>query len=364
MMAASVMPSDRLMPAAGEAWSALHQQSGSQNPFAHPAWCATWAEFYAPDRLRLLTDSDGDGNLLALLPLAAPRRSVRHWVTAGFPFADFGDPLVAGGLQPGRAVARMLARAREQWSSVTLGGLSESVAGDLASAGPRYGLNVKIIGSEICPRVTIPPAESWLEGLSQSRRRRISVARRLLQERLATVTRVANSPGTIPAAVRRCEKLRLQSWWQRNRLGELPAAVRSSQHSRFLVAACTRLAEYGCAEVVELATDDRLLAAAVLFHSGSSTLLAMKATDTRLGTRFSPGLALDAFVLDQAASRGSRLVEFGRGDEPYKFTLGAQPDLRYHVLVVQGAGYSARLRSEVQRRIAELEYAWRMRNQA
>jgi CelD/BcsL family acetyltransferase involved in cellulose biosynthesis len=363
-MTTSIIRGDRLMPAAQEAWGALHQKSDSQNPFTHPAWCTTWAQFYAPDRLRLLTDFDDDGDLRAILPLAATGRSGRHWATAGSPFADFGDPLVAGELQPGETVAQMLAETREQWNSVALGGLSESVVGDLATAGHRHGLNVRIIGTEICPRVAAPPSKPWLESLSQTRRRRIAVARRMVGERLAAVFRVAETPETIPAAVWRCEKLRLQSWWQRNRLGQLPSAVRTSQHSRFLVAACTRLAEHGCAAVVELTAGERLLAAAVLLHSGGSTLLAMKATDTRLGTRFSPGLVLDAFIMDRAASRGSGIVEFGRGDEPYKFTLGAQPALRYHVLVVQGAAYGARLRFDAQRRLAELEYAWRMRHSA
>lgn len=363
-MTTSIMRGDRLSPDDKEAWGALHQKSGSQNPFAHPAWCITWARFYAPTRLRLLTDRDDDGNVRALLPLTATGYAGRHWATAGTPLADFGDPLVARESQPGETVAQMLAETRGQWSSIALVGLSESVAGDLAAVGPRHGLNVRVVGTEVCPRVAVSSAKPWLESLSQARRRRVSVARRLIQERLAAVFRVADAPETVPAAVRRCEKLRLQSWWQRNRLGQLPSTVRTSQHSRFLAAACTRLAGRGCAGVVELVADERLLAAAVLFHSGNSTLLAMKATDTRLGTRFSPGLALDAFILDQAASRGSRIVEFGRGDEPYKFTLGARPDLRYHVLVAHGSGYGARLRFDAQRRLAGLGYAWRMRHTA
>lgn len=360
-MTTSVIRGDRLMPAVQEAWGSLHQKSGSQNPFAHPAWCTTWAQFYAPGRLRLLTDADDDGNLRAILPLAVTGLSGRHWTTAGSPLADFGDPLVASELQPGETVVQMLAAIWEQWGSVTLGGLDESMAGHLASAGLRHGLNVRVVGTEICPRIDTLSASPWLEGLSPSRRRRITVARRLIQERMTAVFRVADTPKTIPAAAWRFDKLRLQSWWQRNRLNELPPVIRTIQHSRFLVAACTRLAEHGCAEVVELVAGERLLAAAVLFHSGSSTLLAMKATDTRLGTRFSPGLALDAFVMNQAASRGSRIVEFGRGDEPYKFVLGAQPAVRNHVLVVRGAGLGARLRFEGQRQLAELGYAWRMR---
>lgn len=361
-MTTSVIRGNRLIATTQAAWGALHQKSDSQNPFAHPAWCATWAQFYAPNRLRLLTDFDDDGDLRAILPLAATGRSGRHWVTAGSPFADFGDPLVAGEFYPGETVGQMLAESREQWSSVALGGLSESVVGDLATSGHRHGLNVRIIGTEICPRVAAPPSKPWLKSLSQARRRRIAVAQRMVGERLAAVFRVADTPETIPAAVRRFEKLRLQSWWQRNRLGQLPSAVRTSQHSRFLVAACTRLAEHGCAAMVELTAGERLLAAAVLLHSGGSTLLAMKATDTRLGTRFSPGLALDAYIMDLAASRGSGIVEFGRGDEPYKFTLGAQPALRYYVLVVQGTAYGARLLFDARRRLTELEYAWRMRH--
>lgn len=363
-MTTSIMRGDHLSPDVQEAWGALHQKSGSQNPFAHPAWCVTWARFYAPDRLRLLADCDDDGNVRALLPLAATGYASRYLATAGAPLADFGDPLVAREFQPGETVAQMLAETRGQWSSIALGGLSESLAGYLAAAGPRHGLNVRVVGTEVCPRIAVSSTTSWLESLSQARRRRISTVRRLIQERLAAVFHVADTPETIPAAVRRCEKLRLQSWWQRGRLGQLPSAVRTSQHSRFLAAACTRLAGRGCAGVVELAADERLLAAAVLFHSGNSTLLAMKATDTRLGTRFSPGLALDAFILDQAVSRGSRIVEFGRGDEPYKFALGARPDLRYRVLVAHGAGYGARLRLDAQRRLADLEYAWRMRHTA
>ena len=96
-----------------------------------------------------------------------------------------------------------------------------------------------------------------------------------------------------------------------------------------------RCAARDAVSVVELSTGERLVSSSVLFWAADSVLVALKATDTRLGSAYSPGLALDLFTIELAASRGATSVGFGRGDESYKLTLGALPETTSEILIAR-----------------------------
>lgn len=121
------------------------------------------------------------------------------------------------------------------------------------------------------------------------------------------------------------------------------------------------MAEHNAASVIELRIGDQLLTSSVLFWTTGSVLVALKATDTRVSTSLSPGLVLDMHAIELAAQRRVRWVEFGRGDEPYKFVLGARPRTTCHVVATRPGAWLTIAHARLHHHIDEAAYRWRMR---
>ena len=64
-----VLRTDEELEGFAPAWTELHAEAGSRNPFAHPAWLLTWLRQFVPDpgRRRILTIFRGD-SLVAVAP--------------------------------------------------------------------------------------------------------------------------------------------------------------------------------------------------------------------------------------------------------------------------------------------------------
>lgn len=343
------------------AWLALLRRSGSGNPFAHPAWCAAWADVYGTGRVRIVADWQAP-HLRTLVPLAASRYAPRHWTTLGVPLADFGDPLTAPGLGRVAAITSALASVRDAWDSVLLTGIDERLAAEMPSAVMAHNLVCAPMASEVCPRVEISSGGGW--SLSPRRGKRLARLEKDLREKHAAVYSVAETSADIAPAIDRFESLRLRSWWQRRRYGQLPRVIRSPRHSAFLRQAAASMASTGAASVAELWSGPRLLASSLLFWAGAGMLVALKATDTRLPSAVSPGLALDSWVIRLAAARGASYVDFGRGDEPYKSVLGARPLMTQDLLIARRGAVLPFVAQSMRLRASDCDYWWRMRRRA
>lgn len=342
-------------------WARLYDVSGCANAFLHPAWCVSWIDCYQPPEVRVLVEHDDGGALDVLAAFTASGSGGRHWSTLGAPFVDFGTPLVAPGLHCPDALTELLRTHRSRWRFVRLSGLDESLARALTDGRPRSGVEFRIVDSETCPRISVPSFDAWASSLPGSRWKRLAAVRRRVENCPDTRYLVVEDPVDIGRAVRSFDALRLQSWWNRGRLRQLAPPVRSVSHLAFLRMAVGRMAAAGVASVVELRVGTRLVAASVLFWTPSAVLVALKATDTRLGSSMSPGLALDIFTIELAAQRGVTRVEFGRGDERYKFVLGAQQRMTHHVIAMSSGARLPLLCDTARRKTNEAAYAWRMR---
>jgi CelD/BcsL family acetyltransferase involved in cellulose biosynthesis len=342
-------------------WAALHTETRSDNPFTHPAWCTAWLDCYRPEHPRALVDQDSSGRIRALAPFVASGLGRLHWVTLGGPHIDFGAPLTFPGNLGATAFVELLNAYRSRWSSVTLNGVDEDVARALNTVGPSSRVAFQRVGAEICPRVEVPSFDGWAEELPRGRWKKLATARRRVHAQPGFSRTLVEAPPEICAAVRSFDTLRLQSWWQRGRLHELAPAIRSTQHREFLLLAVRRMAEHGLASVIELRLSGRLAASSVLFWSADTVLVALKATDTRMSASLSPGLVLDLHTIELAAARGVHRVDFGRGDEPYKFGLGARPHLTYQLIASRPGARLPLVRAGLRRHLDDIAYQQRMR---
>jgi CelD/BcsL family acetyltransferase involved in cellulose biosynthesis len=338
-----------------------HTQTRSDNPFTHPAWCIAWLDCYQPDHPRALVEHDASGQIRTLAPFVACGPGRRHWVTLGGPHVDFGAPLTTPGSLGAAGFVELLNAYRSTWSSVALNGVDEDLTRSLNELGPSAGMAFRTVGAETCPRVEVGSFEGWAAALPRGRWKKLAAARRRMHAQPGFSHTLVEAAGEIDAAVRAFDTLRLQSWWQRGRLHELAPAIRSAQHREFLLLAVARMAEHGVASVIELRVGERLVASSLLFWTADTVLVALKATDTRMGASLSPGLVLDLHTIELAARRRVRWVDFGCGDEPYKFVLCSRPRPTLQLLASRPGALLPLVRAGLRGHLDEIAYRRRMR---
>lgn len=295
---------------------------GMSDIFTSPEWCqAAWQFLPELGFPRLLTAHDDAGNLGAVLPLSASRGGL---VCAGSPLGDEHDVRIVASSSPmaGRIVMEVMARARDE---------APLQLRDLRANGVLANTLTTCPG---CPAPTLelsPPAANVgvlpaVLGESRQRHRALVRRRRELNKLgVVTIDRVTD-PGSLRNAVATFVTDRLDAWRQRGRLHELPHADRLPRFREFLSAVAAGLARRGQCFLTQLLLDDRPLARALYFRRKQTDLLYMSTYEQEYSWYSASHLLLIESAAI-AAQEGITTIELGRGDEPYKFNLGAR--IRY-----------------------------------
>ncbi|MDQ3762488.1 MAG: GNAT family N-acetyltransferase [Actinomycetota bacterium] len=300
-------------------WAHLHAD-GASDIFTSPAWClASWRalpDLGGPSLLIALEDA---GMLLGVVPLTNGPLGTT-W--AASPLGDEHDLRVRGD-QPSqeavsallRSVPWMVESGQTMLTDVRPGGLLARAATS------RRGCPAPVV----CLNDPDPEfgALGCLPGWSCKRRRALRSARRRLEESgTVTVQRLAD-PASLAAALPAFARTRLASWTARGRLAELPVMDRHPGFPEFLTYTGSSLAAQGQCLLARLNLDGEPLAQALFFRFPGADLLYMS-TYQLSAARYSPSHLLLAESAQRAVADGVRVLELGRGDEPYKFVLGAQ----------------------------------------
>jgi CelD/BcsL family acetyltransferase involved in cellulose biosynthesis len=91
---------------------------------------------------------------------------------------------------------------------------------------------------------------------------------------------------------------------------------------QFLVEVTSNLAAGERCYLTRLLFEERPIAQALYFRTEGADLLYMSTYDERFA-EYSPSHLLLAATAEAAVRGGTRVIEMGRGDEPYKFAHGA-----------------------------------------
>lgn len=304
-----------------EAWGRLHA-GGSSDIFTSPAWCLpSWRAFPELGAPALLIALDGAGALLGVLALTTGPLGLT-W--AGSPLGDEHDIRVDRD-QPAQLVVAALVR---RLSRV----VTEPGRNVLRDVRPGGLLTLVAASQPGCPapmvRLNDPDPEfgafGCLPGWSRKQWRTLRGARRRLEESgNVTVERLADQ-ATLAATLPNFVQIRLASWAARGRISELPVMDRHPAFPDFLAEAGSSLAAEGRCLLIRLNLESEPLAQALFFRSPGADLLYMSTYQPN-AARYGPSHLLLAEAAQLAVADGIRVLELGRGDEPYKFALGAQP---------------------------------------
>jgi CelD/BcsL family acetyltransferase involved in cellulose biosynthesis len=240
----------------------------------------------------------------ALLPLRLAGGTVRF---VGEPdLTDYHSPLgpagaslvevFAGGLRPG--------------SRLVLDSLPAEAADPLEAGLAAAGLAVRREVHEVAAVLDLPgDYDSYLGGLSGKQRHEVRRKRRRFEEALGP-----------PVLARAPDRFGDFARMHRAAPGEKGEFLTDDLEAFF----ADLLAMPGTVLDVLLTTDGAPLAAAFGFEDGDAYYLYNSAFDPGAGTA-SPGTVLVDLLIERAIGAGLRRFDFLKGDEPYKFRLGAVP---------------------------------------
>lgn len=291
------------------AWRSLWRQAEDVPPFVSYEWHAAWWEALREGRPEILL-AGTRSRPRALAPLV--RRDDGTLIFSGGGLADALDFLPA---KDAAAFAPYLARAADQielnWvpeGSPTLERLSATLR--------RAGFAVEVDRLVVSPFVPLPRSfEDLVAALGRKDRHEL---RRKLR-RLEAAGRVefsAVAPDGLGDALDRFAR------WHRGAPGEKGAFLTTGRE-RFFRALARAGDAAGWLRFCELRLDDRPIAA--LFGvERDGVLAAYNSAVDPCATSLSPGVLLHAYAMRDAIARGLRVYDLLRGDEPYKYDLGAR----------------------------------------
>jgi CelD/BcsL family acetyltransferase involved in cellulose biosynthesis len=312
---------DRLEAVGASAWDAVHAASRLRSPFLTFTWQAAWARaFLDGRRLEIRAVKDGEGNLLALLPLyeAAPGLLA---LVGGADVSDYLDLLSRAGHEEAAWTALFASRVDSAlvWELHAVPAASPTVT-RVPTLAASAGLAASVSVEDRCPVLDLPASwQTYLAGLPGRHRHELQrKVRRLEREAPDARARCAMSLEDIER--RFDEFLDLH---RRSRVGK--ARFMDARMEAFFRRVVVALAATGGARLWFLDTAQGPIATFVclewdgvvgLYNSGFRPEHAALA----------PGLVLLAHVVQDAIERGKRRFDFLRGEERYKYEFGPVPE--------------------------------------
>lgn len=309
-------------------WSALVRKAGNFSVFALPEWQRMWwATFSGNADLRLLALRRSH-RLEAVFPLM--QRGEELCFLGDTDLVDYHEiPHLNDSADNFQALIDFLIK-DPSWRVMRL----ESVPGwdrsihKLKTALDTAGLSYQIDLEDRSPGIMLPGSwDAFLATLPAKQRHEL--CRKL--RRIHKAGQVSQQIVSEPKDVNQC----LDDFFvlMRKSLSAKDAFLTPARQS-FLHRAITELACEGLARLYLLTLDGRLVAGSVVFVVNDRHYAYNSGFDPALGS-LSVGIVNHALAIRRAISEGAVLFDFMRGDETYKYRLGAKDRLIYRLVVTR-----------------------------
>jgi CelD/BcsL family acetyltransferase involved in cellulose biosynthesis len=322
---------DRLEAIGSDAWSGLHRQTRLPAPFLTFAWQREWVRAFAGgQRLELRTLTDGDGRLVAVLPLHEVEPGMLRLI-GGTDVSDYLDLLAVAGREEEAWTALLAAHGDAVLDLHCVPAASPTLTA-LPALAAQAGLGVTTEIEERCPVLVLPRTwETYLAALSGKHRHEIQRKIRRLEREVpdARVT-VVMRPDEI--ADRLGDFLDLH---RRSRTGK--AKFMDARMEEFFRRTLLALGAGRAARVWFLDTAAGPIASFITLEWGGTIGLYNSGFHPDRSS-LSPGLVLLARLIEDAIARGLQRFDFLRGEERYKYEFGPEPEPVYTVRVARPRG--------------------------
>ncbi len=295
-------------------WTALLRQSATDSIFLTPAWQRLWWRHFGQGAEELVCEVRRDGEPVAIAPLYL--RDGRLSLIGGTDVCDYSDFIMPAEHCTGAMDALFAYIDPLSWSTLVLHSIpaTSPTLAYMRSLDARY--RVEIEQEDVTPRLELPADwESYLGGLSKKDRHELRRKfRRLENNGVVKFTTVAGA-ATLDADVSDFLHLHRES-------RDDKAAFMNRAMEAFFRDTVREFVTQDIARLSFLEVDGHRAAAILAFDYGADRLLYNSGFDQAY-SYLSVGLLLKAHSLREAIEAGKRTYDFLRGNEPYKYDLGA-----------------------------------------
>ncbi len=298
-------------------WTALFERCPDATPFQSPEWLLPWWDAFQPGELFCLAQRH-DGRLMGLMPLYVDEAGVARFLGAGI--SDHHDAL----LEPGMDAAPLIAHLE------TSGCLRECHLLELPGCSPLLRVRQATGTSAVRPVLRLPAQPGY--DLRRNLRR--------YGQKLAAAHAIEYG---LDAGERRGEYLDAlfslhEARW--NGKGE-PGVLADPQLRRFHDQAAAGFAGQKWLRFFGLRADGSLIAVIYAFALRGRAYFYLNGFAPHFA-RYSPGILLLNFALQEFASAGIVTADFLRGGESYKYVWGAEDAINYELRLHSSGTRSAK----------------------
>ncbi|HEX6259479.1 MAG TPA: GNAT family N-acetyltransferase [Woeseiaceae bacterium] len=296
---------------------ALLSRNSERLPFLHPAWLRTWlSEFGGNYEPVLLTCSDGE--LAGVAPLMRSDGCLSFIGDAAI--CDFMDVLVDPDKADSAYADLWRQLCAEEWNEIELWGLmaSSPTRERVKRFAAESGIAVSEEQEAVAPRIDLPGSwEEYLASLGKKDRHELRRKIRRLFDSGAEVTfEVLSEQPEIVAAMDEFMELHRGSRADKTEF-------MTQEMETFFRRMASAMAAEGLVRLFMLRVNGKPAATVLCFDAGDYLYMYNSGYDPEFSS-LSVGLVSKALCLQWAIENGRSALDFLRGNEPYKYDLGAR----------------------------------------
>ncbi len=301
-------------------WQHLQALGCLPSVFQHPGWVDAWWHSFGVGRDPFFVVGWCDDSIVGIVPLMIDS-GIRHAQFIGHPLNDRNGAICLDGYLDPLWSATLDLLARSGVVSADFPELLDADANALSSVG-RVG--VQLTPGRPSPVIDLPA--TWDEFLARHDGPRV---RRWYREerRLADLGTIRfeclAGDDASTGLMYEFHRSRVERWSFTGQLTELAEAERSDEFARFLARLARNLAPDRMLRLGRLHAGTDVVAQDLYFVWPGVTLNYMKTYQPGL-RNYSPGRHATLAGIRHFISEGLPVFDFGRGDEQYKFSLGAR----------------------------------------
>ncbi len=314
-------------------WDDIFTRCAEPSVFDSLVWQRSWWEhFGAGSELRLskVTSSDGNIRLIAAFSKSGSKISF----LGGTDLVDYHGFLSDGGAVGVEVAAVVVSLCAEQ-ACTTIELLSLPEASPAVELVPEIlrqkKWHVEVEREDVAPRLTLPTTwEAYLEVLSKKDRHELRRKMRRLESAGAVQDVELKSPDDVASQFDSFLSLHRKSTPEK-------AEFMTATREQFFRSVSRSLAEAGMTRLRFLELDGKKVATSLSFVVGGVRYLYNSGYDPEF-REFSVGLMNHAYGIKASIEEGIRVFDFMRGNEPYKYSLGATDRVLYRIKAERPAG--------------------------
>lgn len=307
-------------------WNSLLAQSQSNRVFLTWEWLSTWWRAYHPGDLWLLAIRTQDHQLVGLAPWYIEQRSKTGRTIRSIGCVDVTDYLdvvakIGCEHEVFSSIAAYLAEHRHSFDVLDLCNIPESapVLHHLPAILRQHNFIVETKTQEVCPVIELPKQwDTYLDSLNKKNRHELRRKLRRLEgdtEQIAWYS--VSQEHNLDTETERFLAL------MRSAGAEKVAFLQDEANVTFFKLMARAIFEAGWLQLAFLTIDGVYAAAYLNFDYNNEILVYNSGLDLNVGATLSPGIGLIAYLIQDAINKGKQRFDFLRGNEEYKYRLGA-----------------------------------------